>query len=68
MTQWLALSLEDAGLQIESSKIRIPSRPNSIVDFGPIGNPTTKLYRQLQFQSNFDLFSIKIDHFWSIFD
>ena len=57
------LSLGDAGLRIESLTIRIPSRPNLIVDFHPIWNPTTKLYHRSRFWSNFDLFSITIDYF-----
>ena len=36
---------------------------NSIVDLGRIQNTATKLYRRSQFQSYFDLFLIKIDHF-----
>ena len=43
--------------------LQIPSYPNSIVDFGPIQNPTRKFYRPSRFRSNVDLFLIKIDHF-----
>ena len=65
---YLMVSLGDVGLQIESSTISIPSSQNLIIDFGPIRNPTTKLYHRSRFRSNFDFFSIKIDHFRSIFD
>ena len=41
--------------------IQIPSRPNLKVDFGPIQNPTTKLYRINLFSIKIDLFLIKID-------
>ena len=34
-----------------------------IIGFGLIQNPTMKSYCQLQFQSDFDLFLIKIDQF-----
>ena len=39
---------------LELSTIRIPRRPISIVDFGLIQNPTTKLYLRLRFRSLFD--------------
>ena len=55
--------------------IWISRRSISIVDYGPIWNPTTNPNRQSQFQSNFDkkidlfgykiyLFRYKIDLFW----
>ena len=39
--QHCIVSLGNGGLQIESSKIRISSRPSSIVDYDPIPIPTT---------------------------
>ena len=61
------VSSGDAGLQIKSLRIWIPSRLNLIIDFGPIWIWRQKLYRWSQFRSYFDLFSIKFDHFWSLF-
>ena len=63
-----SLSLGDLPSQIDlSSSIQILI-PNSIVDFGLIQNPTTDSSQQSQFGYNFDLFSIKINQFLSIFD
>ena len=50
------------------STIRIPNRPNTIIEFGPIWISTTRSYRPLQFWYNFNLISIKVDCFWSLFD
>ena len=61
------LRVRDAGLRIESSTIRISSRPNLIIDFGPIQIPMTRLCHRSQFGYNFDLFLIKFDCFWSLF-
>ena len=60
--------LSRLGFQIELSTIRIPSRPNLIVDIGPIRNLAKNLYRRLRYRSIFDLFLIKFNYFWSIFD
>ena len=47
--------------------MQIPSRLNMNIDFGPIWIWRRKLYGQSRFWSNFDLFSIKFDNFWSLF-
>ena len=52
-----AVRVGDAGLWTELSTIRVPSRPNSIVDLVLIQIPITRLYRWSQFRYNF---------FWSI--
>ena len=51
--------LRRAGLRIEILTICILSRPNLIVNFGPIWKPTTISNFQLWFWSSFDLFLIK---------
>ena len=45
------LSLGNAGLQMESLTIWIPSRPTSIINFGPIQILQQKLYCQTRFPS-----------------
>ena len=54
----LVLSLGDVGLQIESSKIRISSRPNLIIKKDLIPIPTTILYCWSRFWYKFILFCI----------
>ena len=49
------------GLQIELSTIRISRRSISIVDYGPIRNPTTNLNWRSQFWYKIDLFRSKFD-------
>ena len=58
-----AVSLGHAGLHIESSTIRIPSRPNSIVDNNMNWIPSWRLSRWSRFWYNFDIILIKIDQF-----
>ena len=62
------LSLGDVGLPIESSTFWISSRPNLIVEISPIWIPTTRSYHRSRFWDNFDLFLIKINRFWSLFN
>ena len=62
------LSLGDFGSGIELLTIWIPSCPNLIVDYNMNLITTADSSRQSQFQSNFDLFFIKVDQFGSYFD
>ena len=63
----LGLRVGDAGLRIKSSMIRIPSRPDSIVDYDTYPIPMTILSLQSKFQYKFDNFSIKVNLFLFIF-
>ena len=61
-------SIGDKWSGIKSLTILIPSRLDLIVDYGTIMIPTTILSPRSRFQSNFDQFLIKVDHFRSLFD
>ena len=52
-------------LQSESSSLNRIWNRNSIVDFGPIHNPTTDLSWRLRFWSKFNNFLIIVDKIWN---
>ena len=62
------VSLGHAGLRIESSRIRIPSHPNLIIDNDKNPISRQRLSQRSGFQCNFDLFLIKVDRFPCNFD
>ena len=66
--QRLSVMVGNADWQIEllTIQIWIPTNWDDDYDMNPI--PTTNSSRQSRFQSNFDLFFIKVDHFLSLFD
>ena len=51
-------------MRIKSSSSNLIWNPNSIVNFGPIRNPTTKSSQRSRFQNNINIFWSKFDLFW----